>query len=304
MHKCHLASVPTTASKSSICNRLRIMKRTCVNPLLVLFLFLPNIVDAYLHLSGSDHFSSHSLDEKSMVIDVEIFVENSPFEFCGLCSQWVPEIFMKPPDFLKNVNESGYRTFCAIVENQNLTKVQLKDQLERWAKEQGGNVSALFDKYLVEKNGEKNKIDNTMKEIVMNATNLLTQIQQILHNMNLTRKEAKEKIYKLANGASMSVLLVATTVREEAGSMTGEKSCHDCSQPFPPAVPIPGPYGPQVPKIPGGYPFGTLGPLGPSGTHWPNWPSRKGGSGNGNPFNIYGNSYESGFGDEFYNYDY
>ncbi|KHN71281.1 hypothetical protein Tcan_02403 [Toxocara canis] len=126
-------------------------------------------------------------------VGVEIFLQDPPFEFSGLCSQPQPQPPMGSPDFLKDVTEKGLQTFCALVRNQTLTKAQLKGQLKKWAKEQGGSSSDEFEKYLKEANSENNKIDKIMKELVKNATTLLRQTQHLLKDMDLTKDQARIK---------------------------------------------------------------------------------------------------------------
>uniref|UniRef100_A0A914RME6 Uncharacterized protein n=1 Tax=Parascaris equorum TaxID=6256 RepID=A0A914RME6_PAREQ len=76
----------------------------------------------------------------SPIDDIEVCPGENPLDFNALCSPWNPYGRWLQPHFLKTVSDDDFKDFCKIQRNVDLTKNELKGQLDEWAKKQGGRV--------------------------------------------------------------------------------------------------------------------------------------------------------------------
>ncbi|KHN77007.1 hypothetical protein Tcan_14897 [Toxocara canis] len=165
--------------------------------ILALLCYLTTTVDAQRHHRGS--VPQRPRNGVSMsVIQIEVFGEGFPFGFSKLCSPPYPFPRWGQPDFLKNVTAEGFKQFCDILTNQNLTKAEMREQLEQWAKDQGSDVYDEFAKYVEEKKRRRENIETNMQQLIADTTKFIEDVKNIMNDMSLTRGEEQEKVMAFA----------------------------------------------------------------------------------------------------------
>ncbi|VDM41327.1 unnamed protein product [Toxocara canis] len=249
-------------------------------------------VDARIHGEGRFPPRRHGEDGSISMVQIVVFGEGLQFGFAKLCSRWNPFARWWQPEFLKNVSDEGFKQFCEILTNQNLTKAEIREQLEQWAKNQGSDVYDEFKKFVEEKKQKRDNIERNMEELIIDATKFIEDVKNIMNDMSLTRNEEREKVttcviillhfqlFDLAKQTNGSVLVLAAMIRMEAGfPKRGHhgRPCRWC-RPMLPPMPLPNPhfrlhgsrhFGSGMPGREPGFPEDGFRPNVPYGRNWP-----------------------------------
>ncbi|VDM38674.1 unnamed protein product [Toxocara canis] len=202
-------------------------------------------VDARRHGEGPFPPRRQGDDGSISLVQIEIFGEGIQFRFAKLCSRWNPFARWWQPEFLKNVTDEGFKQFCDILTNQNLTKGEIREQLEQWAKDQGSDVYDEFNKYVEEKKRRQENIETSMQQLIDDTTKFIEDVKNIMNDMNLTRNEEREKISDLAEKTNRSVLVLAAMIRTEAGFPKRGHHGRPCPWCRPLLPPMPRPFDPN-----------------------------------------------------------
>uniref|UniRef100_A0A915AR95 SXP/RAL-2 family protein Ani s 5-like cation-binding domain-containing protein n=1 Tax=Parascaris univalens TaxID=6257 RepID=A0A915AR95_PARUN len=207
--------------------------------------------------------------------------EHPGFRFFGICSRPRRHWYRRLPDFLKNVTREGFKEFCDIVKNENLTKAQIEQQLKEWAQKQGGDVGEQFSEFVEKKKQKWSEIQQKVEELIANVSQFIGEVETIHDDVNLTRREEKEKVFDLVKATKPAVLAVAMKIGAQLGLFFnghGRRPCPGCGFPYPPPrFPYHGPhFDPRIfegePQFPGddSGPFGEDGPFEHNGPYRPN----------------------------------
>ncbi|VDM41326.1 unnamed protein product [Toxocara canis] len=228
------------------------------------------------------------------------------------CSPWYQFSRWGQPDFLKNATDEGFKQFCDILTNQNLTRAEIREQLEQWAKNQGSDIYGEFNKYVEEKKQRRDNIEKKMQELIADITKFIEDVKNIMNDMGLTRGGEREKdnaqahdnyyfdskyfqLFNLTQQSNWTVVALATKVRKEAGFLaTGNhgRPCPWCEPMFPP---LPRPFGPSFHPhgqphfgrgMSGRRPHSPQDGLRPNGRFRPNGPLQENGSSDDNVFPV------------------
>uniref|UniRef100_A0A0N5AHF1 DUF148 domain-containing protein n=1 Tax=Syphacia muris TaxID=451379 RepID=A0A0N5AHF1_9BILA len=108
--------------------------------------------------------------------------------------------------FLRNLTQEQRQSFFEIVSNRNLTKAEVRTQLQQWANNVGGNMTEQLNEFDQKRQETKQRADEKFNEIIANVTSLAQQVKQIKDNMQITMSEEFEQIKKLFDEQSMSVM--------------------------------------------------------------------------------------------------
>uniref|UniRef100_A0A0M3II47 ANIS5_cation-bd domain-containing protein n=1 Tax=Ascaris lumbricoides TaxID=6252 RepID=A0A0M3II47_ASCLU len=202
------------------------------------------------------------------------FGEGPKSEFFRICSPWRPFGRWWLPDFLKNISTEGMNDFCDVVRNENLTKAETEQQLDKWAQDQGGDIYEQFKNYTDQKKQIREDIQQKIQELIANVSKFISDEEEVLKDTSLTRRQEREQLMNLKKEAGWAVVRLAHMIREEAAFIAGEhrrEPCPGCGPMFPPFLHHGFGFGPEIPRRGPHFPrdddepFRQNGPFGRNG---------------------------------------
>uniref|UniRef100_A0A0N5A4Q3 DUF148 domain-containing protein n=1 Tax=Parastrongyloides trichosuri TaxID=131310 RepID=A0A0N5A4Q3_PARTI len=171
--------------------------------------------------------------------------------------------------FLQGLDQEAVQSFFEIVKDEDLTKAEIQTKEDAWAATQNQTVQDIYNEFKTNRTAHieemKTNITSSIASLSESAQKIVTDIQAILEDQTITRKEEQEKIKAIIEAAS----------KEDLESIKS-------------VVPLPGMGGRGGMEGPGGMggPGGMEGPGGMGGPGGMRGPGGRGGPGNGGEFST------------------
>uniref|UniRef100_A0A915DFX3 SXP/RAL-2 family protein Ani s 5-like cation-binding domain-containing protein n=1 Tax=Ditylenchus dipsaci TaxID=166011 RepID=A0A915DFX3_9BILA len=128
--------------------------------------------------------------------------------------------------FLANVTDEDKQQLFDIFTNLNITKAQKQTQMQQWAANQSEDVqTALTNLTQSRQNAIQNAFAKAASNLTEEAASLLTQIQEVVENQDITQLEECSQIQTLLSQADRSVALQLHIPRISCNALYG-KSGH------------------------------------------------------------------------------
>uniref|UniRef100_A0A0N5AHF2 DUF148 domain-containing protein n=1 Tax=Syphacia muris TaxID=451379 RepID=A0A0N5AHF2_9BILA len=96
--------------------------------------------------------------------------------------------------FFANITGDDLKKFSQIILNRNLTKAELKTDLEKWANGLSSEAEQQFKKLEEHLEKMKQTAKNKTNEILRNVTSLFEKVTNIKDNMGITRGDERDQI--------------------------------------------------------------------------------------------------------------
>lgn len=113
------------------------------------------------------------------------------------------------PFFLPNVTEDAAEQFCSILLNGSLTKKEIEDEVEKWAEQQGNEISEsfeLFKKVQTEKRAAiEAEIARYSEKLSNEASAINDEILGVLNEKQIKSSEEREIVARIFENAAPSV---------------------------------------------------------------------------------------------------
>uniref|UniRef100_A0AC35ERP7 SXP/RAL-2 family protein Ani s 5-like cation-binding domain-containing protein n=1 Tax=Panagrolaimus sp. PS1159 TaxID=55785 RepID=A0AC35ERP7_9BILA len=117
-----------------------------------------------------------------------------------------PPPFGGPAELEKDLSEEQRQKLHEILENNSETKQQIKDNLQSFFDEIGGNISANFNEMQTKMESMKSEMEEKQSEAASNLTDsaksFISQMNAIRENMSITPEKERQQIKELFNGIS------------------------------------------------------------------------------------------------------
>uniref|UniRef100_A0A915DV32 SXP/RAL-2 family protein Ani s 5-like cation-binding domain-containing protein n=1 Tax=Ditylenchus dipsaci TaxID=166011 RepID=A0A915DV32_9BILA len=144
------------------------------------------------------------------------------------CSFWQTFWWKASPpfEFLANVTDEDKQQLFDIFTNLNITKAEKQTQMQQWAANQSEDVqTALTNLTQSRQNATQNAFAKAAYNLTEEAASLLTQIQEVVENQDITQLEECSQIQTLLSEADRSVALQLHIPRIPCNALYG-KSGH------------------------------------------------------------------------------
>uniref|UniRef100_A0A914PK93 SXP/RAL-2 family protein Ani s 5-like cation-binding domain-containing protein n=1 Tax=Panagrolaimus davidi TaxID=227884 RepID=A0A914PK93_9BILA len=147
-----------------------------------------------------------------------------------------PSPFGGPAELEKDLSEEQRQKLHEILENNTETKQQIKDNLQSFFDEIGGNISANFNEMQTKMESMKTEMESKQLEAASNLTDsaksFISQMKDIRENMSITPEKERQQIKELFDGISDEI---KNELKSTKGLMLGPMG--------PPPPPAPPPHG-------------------------------------------------------------
>uniref|UniRef100_A0A1I7WMA1 DUF148 domain-containing protein n=1 Tax=Heterorhabditis bacteriophora TaxID=37862 RepID=A0A1I7WMA1_HETBA len=137
---------------------------------------------------------------------------NNGFPYSNVELSYVPI-----PPFLKSVGDQARQDLFAIIHNNTLTKAEIKEEINKWAKVQGRDIEDAYAKFWKHLTDIKS---NAKKEINYQLENLekaFSKLEEIMANEAITMQEEKKQMDALFQSLDRDVLRTLNVILSSCG---------------------------------------------------------------------------------------
>uniref|UniRef100_A0A0K0ELT4 SXP/RAL-2 family protein Ani s 5-like cation-binding domain-containing protein n=1 Tax=Strongyloides stercoralis TaxID=6248 RepID=A0A0K0ELT4_STRER len=114
------------------------------------------------------------------------------------------------PKFFKNMSKEGKKKFEKLMKNDIKTKGQIETEINNIIINESDEIKIQFEEMKIKKEKFQNKLKTKFQYITstfpLEAQNIISKIEQVHNNMNITLKQEMEQIKKIINTVNNEIV--------------------------------------------------------------------------------------------------